>query len=289
MLFQDLVQGERVVAQRVEFGRHDVGRRNVSREICLEHVEVRAFAIALDIGQVRFEIVLPVGVGQPVPRASQQAMRSRIPQAISAVVKQQAADIRGIATLVTQVQMRCQAQVRPARIAREAYVIAIDTILGATHMQVFRHRRACIQGGGILRLGGQRVIHAHHHGLRVVRQEAGDAVVRVGIAQYPTSAMDVHDGRRQIVDALRVIQAHGHVRAIGNGKHHVFGTLHQRTALVPERALLHVVGSQLVEPGVGVESITGQFGGFLDDGAHLVRDFRHNVYLVCFHAFHPVS
>ena len=127
-------------------------------------------------------------------------------------------------------------------------------------------------------LGGERVVHAHNRGTGQVAQGAGDAVVSIHVADHPAAAVHVDD-KGTLAFPARAVVAHAHL-PVASRNHDVLAREHLGASFVPERALLAVGGTHVVEALPGHVRARGKFILLGDDVAHLLGPHGRNVVLV---------
>ena len=127
-------------------------------------------------------------------------------------------------------------------------------------------------------LGGEGVVDADDRRSCEVAQGAGDAVVRVDVADDPSAPVHEHDQRRGPL-GVRAVVAHPHL-AVAGGDLAVGGRGHRGAALVPEGALGAVRLAHLLEALAGDVGAGGELVLFGDDCAHLLGpQARHIVFV----------
>ena len=135
-------------------------------------------------------------------------------------------------------------------------------------VQVLGDHHALLNVGGILRLRRQVVVDAHDNRARFLGENAAHAIVGVRAAHNKTAAVNELDhGKLLGFDGVIVAS---HEFAHGTFERALDGLGHNRTALVPEAALAHVVLAHLGESHVGDEGVACKLGRLLEDGFHLI-------------------
>ena len=191
--------------------------------------------------------------------------------------------------MVPQPEVGPHGQVGAAGVPGEAQLAGVDAVPRRVFPVVGAHLRALQHGLGELGLGGEGVVHAHHDAAGGVGQYAHNAVVGLYAAHGEAAAVEVENAG--VGPARGGVKNTGEHFAALAGHAHVHGLVHLGAALVPEAALLHVVGPDLgVAQAHGVEGVLGVLVLVAQHLQHLGREVLEHLDLVgVVHSIPPVQ